>query len=184
MFSSCEVATFRNSTRSKIKSHSEKLSLDKWYRVRWGETFWLQLQVILTHKFPTSSFILEQHCNTATLQHEARHFAVVCLYTYACHWSLDRAHLVKIACTWSYSKSKYFARRKRQPRGFSTDFISKSRQVTLLMKLNYIYELCIHSINYYVHVQTHFILFKSDSHKVQYYFFLKQLGYRIFLNSK
>jgi hypothetical protein len=106
------------------------------------------------------------------------------IYIYACHLSLDRAHLVKIACTWSYSKSKYFARRKRQPRGFSTDFISKSRQVTLLMKLNYIYELCIHSINYYVHVQTHFILFKSDSHKVQYYFFLKQLGYRIFLNSK
>jgi hypothetical protein len=43
-------------------------------------------QVILIHKFLTSSFIFEQD--------EARHFAVVCLYTYECHLSLDRAHLV------------------------------------------------------------------------------------------
>ena len=43
MFSSCEVATFRNSARSKIKSYSERLSLDKWYRLRWAETSWLQL---------------------------------------------------------------------------------------------------------------------------------------------
>jgi hypothetical protein len=35
--------TFRNSTRKKIKSHSGRLSLDKWYHLRWAETSWLQL---------------------------------------------------------------------------------------------------------------------------------------------
>jgi hypothetical protein len=36
----------------------------------------------LTHKFPTSSSILEEH--------EARHFATVCWHTYACYLSTKR----------------------------------------------------------------------------------------------
>ena len=39
-------------------------------------------QIILTHKFPTSSSILEEH--------EARHFATVCWHTYACYLSTKR----------------------------------------------------------------------------------------------
>jgi hypothetical protein len=91
IFSSCEVAM-----------HIQKLNPQQNQIALWKTFFWQMLppqmsweiliavtktfQVILIHKFLTSSFIIEQD--------EARHFSEVCLYTYECYLSLDRAHLV------------------------------------------------------------------------------------------